>query len=122
MRRNRRVKIVATLGPASAAPEMVERLFIAAGISGTLPWAFAVAGLVGLAAVLALLGHRHVAEMQQELSDFRVLSEMLHDLPRQTLPAEFAQQVMQSAERRMLLPERSTPAAVRPLSRRRLPS
>ena len=29
MRRNRRVKIVATLGPASAAPEMVERLFIA---------------------------------------------------------------------------------------------
>ena len=29
MRRNRRVKIVATLGPASAAPEMVERLFLA---------------------------------------------------------------------------------------------
>ena len=29
MRRNRRVKIVATLGPASAAPEMIERLFIA---------------------------------------------------------------------------------------------
>jgi len=29
MRRQRRVKIVATLGPASAAPEMVERLFIA---------------------------------------------------------------------------------------------
>jgi len=29
MRRNRRVKIVATLGPASAAPEMVERLFMA---------------------------------------------------------------------------------------------
>ncbi len=29
MRRNRRVKIVATLGPASAAPEMIERLFLA---------------------------------------------------------------------------------------------
>ena len=29
MRRNRRVKIVATLGPASASPEMVERLFLA---------------------------------------------------------------------------------------------
>ena len=29
MRRNRRVKIVATLGPASASPEMIERLFIA---------------------------------------------------------------------------------------------
>ncbi len=29
MRRNRRVKVVATLGPASAAPEMVERLFLA---------------------------------------------------------------------------------------------
>ncbi|MBS0232748.1 MAG: pyruvate kinase [Proteobacteria bacterium] len=29
MRRNRRVKIVATLGPASAAPEMIERLFMA---------------------------------------------------------------------------------------------
>ena len=29
MRRNRRVKIVATLGPASAVPEMIERLFIA---------------------------------------------------------------------------------------------
>ncbi|HEX3871532.1 MAG TPA: pyruvate kinase, partial [Pirellulales bacterium] len=29
MRRNRRVKIVATLGPASASPEMLERLFIA---------------------------------------------------------------------------------------------
>ena len=29
MRRNRRVKIVATLGPASAAPEMAERLFLA---------------------------------------------------------------------------------------------
>ena len=29
MRRNRRVKIVATLGPASSAPEMVERLFLA---------------------------------------------------------------------------------------------
>lgn len=29
MRRNRRVKIVATIGPASASPEMLERLFIA---------------------------------------------------------------------------------------------
>lgn len=29
MRRNRRVKIVATLGPASAAPEILERLFLA---------------------------------------------------------------------------------------------
>jgi pyruvate kinase len=29
MRRNRRVKIVATLGPASSSPEMVERLFLA---------------------------------------------------------------------------------------------
>ena len=29
MRRNRRVKIVATLGPASSSPEMIERLFIA---------------------------------------------------------------------------------------------
>src|SRR5262245_48146629 len=29
MRRNRRVKIVATLGPASAAPEVLERLFLA---------------------------------------------------------------------------------------------
>ncbi|WP_072397102.1 pyruvate kinase [Hyphomicrobium sp. CS1GBMeth3] len=29
MRRNRRVKIVATLGPASSAPEVIERLFIA---------------------------------------------------------------------------------------------
>jgi pyruvate kinase len=29
MRRNRRVKIVATLGPASASPEMIERLFLA---------------------------------------------------------------------------------------------
>ena len=27
MRRSRRVKIVATLGPASYAPEMIERLF-----------------------------------------------------------------------------------------------
>ncbi len=29
MRRNRKVKIVATLGPASAAPEMIEKLFLA---------------------------------------------------------------------------------------------
>jgi pyruvate kinase len=29
MRRNRRVKIVATLGPASSSPEMIERLFLA---------------------------------------------------------------------------------------------
>ncbi|MGE0855831.1 MAG: pyruvate kinase, partial [Hyphomicrobiaceae bacterium] len=29
MRRNRRVKLVATLGPASSSPEMMERLFLA---------------------------------------------------------------------------------------------
>ena len=29
MRRNRRVKLLATLGPASSAPDMVERLFLA---------------------------------------------------------------------------------------------
>ncbi|MEQ1576624.1 MAG: pyruvate kinase, partial [Hyphomicrobium sp.] len=29
MRRNRRVKIVATLGPASSSPEMIQRLFLA---------------------------------------------------------------------------------------------
>ena len=29
MKRNRRVKIVATLGPASSEPEMIERLFLA---------------------------------------------------------------------------------------------
>ena len=33
MRRKRRVKVVATLGPASSATEMIERLFLA-GVDG----------------------------------------------------------------------------------------
>ena len=35
MRRNRKVKLVATLGPASAAPEMLEKLFDA-GVDGVI--------------------------------------------------------------------------------------
>lgn len=55
---------------------------------------------------------------RQELSELRAVSELVQDLPRQTLPGEFAAQVMQAAERRMLLPERQ-PAVATPVSSRR---
>ncbi|MSR60451.1 MAG: hypothetical protein EXS05_22890 [Planctomycetaceae bacterium] len=48
---------------------------------------------------------------QRKLHDFRRLSGWLHDLPRAELPPEFASQVMQEAERRMLLPTSARPAA-----------
>lgn len=46
-------------------------------------------------------------EFRAELNGLRAVSGLLQELPRQELPAEFAATVMQAAERRMLLPERT---------------
>lgn len=43
-------------------------------------------------------------EAKQELRDYQRLSELLHALPQQTLPSEFASAVMQRAERETLIP------------------
>jgi hypothetical protein len=44
-------------------------------------------------------------EAQQQVEDFRRLSRLFGDLPRTELPQEFAAEVLQLAERRMLLPD-----------------
>jgi hypothetical protein len=43
-------------------------------------------------------------QAKQELQDYQRLSEWLHELPRQTVPPEFAAAVMQRAERETLIP------------------
>ncbi len=43
-------------------------------------------------------------QARQELQDYQRLSELLHQLPRRTVPAEFASSVMQRAERETLIP------------------
>ena len=47
-------------------------------------------------------------EAKQKLADFRRLSRMFEETPRIEVSAEFAQEVLQLAERRMLLPEASS--------------
>lgn len=54
-------------------------------------------------------------EARRQLEDFRRLSALIKELPPLSAPAEFAASVMQSAERRMLLPEPR--AATRPVKR-----
>ncbi|HEX4073348.1 MAG TPA: zf-HC2 domain-containing protein, partial [Planctomycetaceae bacterium] len=43
-------------------------------------------------------------QARQELQDYQRLSELLHELPRRTVSAEFASSVMQRAERETLIP------------------
>jgi len=47
---------------------------------------------------------RNSPQAKQELQDYQRLSELLHALPRQTVPPEFAAAVMQQAERETLIP------------------
>lgn len=49
-------------------------------------------------------------DLRRKLDDFRQLSELLHELPQQGLPPEFAAEVLQVAERRMLLESQPQPA------------
>lgn len=62
-------------------------------------------------------------QAKEELQDYARLSEWLHELPRQTVPPEFASAVMQRAERETLIPMEATGAVgrgshLKPLSRR----
>lgn len=50
-------------------------------------------------------------ELRQKLEDFRQLSELMAEQPKQTVPPEFCSEVMHAAERRMLLPETKPVAA-----------
>ena len=43
-------------------------------------------------------------EARQEFQDYQRLGELLHELPRRTVPTEFAAAVMQQAERETLIP------------------
>jgi hypothetical protein len=52
----------------------------------------------------ALAGLQASPQAKQELQDYQRLSEWLHELPRHTLPPEFASAVMQRAERETLIP------------------
>lgn len=50
-------------------------------------------------------------EVRRQLKDFQTISQLLGDLPRECVPAEFSAEVMQQAERKMLLPDAPAPAA-----------
>lgn len=52
------------------------------------------------------------AEARCELSEIHQVSSLLKSLPRECLPAEFPQQVLQAVEREMLIPSRSMAATV----------
>ena len=56
------------------------------------------------------------AEARRELSKIRQVSSLLKELPRDRLPAEFPQQVLQAIEREMLIPSRSSDAVIAPAS------
>src|SRR5580698_555493 len=43
-------------------------------------------------------------QARQEFQDYQRLGELLHELPRRTVPTEFAAAVMQQAERETLIP------------------
>ncbi len=47
------------------------------------------------------------ADARRELSEFKQISALLNDLPRDRLTAEFPQQVLQTIEREMLIPSQS---------------
>lgn len=55
-----------------------------------------------------------VPEVRRQLEDFERISRLLGDLPRESVPVEFSAEVMQQAERNMLLPDVPTPPAPRP--------
>ncbi|HEV7999416.1 MAG TPA: zf-HC2 domain-containing protein, partial [Planctomycetaceae bacterium] len=44
------------------------------------------------------------AQARQEFQDYQRLGQLLHELPRRTVPTEFAAAVMQQAERETLIP------------------
>lgn len=48
------------------------------------------------------------ADARRELSEFQQISSLLKELPRDRLPSEFPQQVLQAIEREMLIPSRPT--------------
>lgn len=52
-------------------------------------------------------------QSQRELDEFKKLSQMLRSLPPESLPEDFRSQVLQAAERRMLLPEAEPVAEAR---------
>jgi len=59
-------------------------------------------------------------QARQELQDYQRLSELLQELPRRTVPAEFASSVMQRAERETLIPLDPVATVDRRSSRRKL--
>ncbi|TXT34114.1 MAG: putative transmembrane anti-sigma factor [Planctomycetota bacterium] len=56
------------------------------------------------------------AETRRELSEIRQVSSLLKELPREQLPAEFPQQVLQAIEREMLIPSRPSDSLSAPTS------
>ena len=58
-------------------------------------------------------------EARAELDDYRRLAESFQELPRERLPVEFAAEVLQCAERRMLLPDSRTAVVKSTATRRR---
>lgn len=54
-------------------------------------------------------------EAQRELSEIRQISSLLKSLPRESLPTEFPQQVLQAIEREMLIPSQHSEPVVVPV-------
>src|SRR5580658_7731939 len=68
-----------------------------------------------------VLARKHLQtspQAKQEFQDYQRLGELLHELPRRTVPTEFAAAVMQQAERETLIPLETAGTALDSQSKR----